>query len=570
MLDLIIRGGLVVDGTGMPGRHADLGVAGGRIVHIGRIGGAHAAREIDATGLVVAPGIVDAHTHYDPQLTWDPVCDTSALHGVTTVAAGNCGFSLAPCRAEDRDFLAQLFARVEGMGLDALRHVRWDHRGFGEFLRSLTGRLGLNVGVYIGHSAMRRWVMGEDAWQRAATAQEIAQMVALLEDGMACGALGFSSSQAPTHIDSFDRPAPSRLADHGELRALAAALGRHGRGSFAFAPESAAEGVSAADREFMIELARLSGVPVVIQGLGGRSKIDAPTQSWREAEAFLDRSASLGAPVYSLLMARPFGGPFDLRRGTSRYEGVPLWHRLMNLDVEERRRMIADPERRAALRAAIDAPNRDPAAGSTLPPPHWETLKLAESTAPGNRPWLGMTLGAIARAQGRHPADAMFDIALADDLAAVFHWSNESPEWRELLAEVQKHPQMILGVSDGGAHLDRDDGAAWSTQFLAEWWRERKVWRLEEAIRRITAVPAALLGLNDRGMLAVGRPADVFVFDPERIAVASCRLECDLMTGEPRFRAVPTGIRATIVNGAVVIEDGADTGARPGVVVNPA
>lgn len=569
MFDLLVRGGLVVDGTGMPGRLADVGVSGGRIAAVGRLKDQRARRVIDADGLVVAPGIVDAHTHYDPQITWDPLCDTSSLHGVTTVAAGNCGFGIAPCRAEDRDYTAQLFARVEGMGLDALSHVKWDHVGFADFLRVLEGSLGINFGLYIGHSAVRRWVMSDDAYRRAARDEEVQQMGATLDEAMAAGALGFSSSQAPTHIDTADRPAPSRLATHGELRALADVLGRRGLGSFAFAPESAAEGVSAADREFMIELAQRSGVPVVIQGLGGRSKIDAPTQSWLEAKAFLDRSAALGAPVYSLLMMRPFSGPFTLRRGTSRYEGVPLWHELMNAPVDKRKRLIADPDHRARLREAIDNPNRDPNAGSTLPPPHWETMVVDESPAPENRACIGRTLGDLARERGRHPADVMFDIALADDLDTVFRWSNESPEWKKLLAEVQRHPQMILGVSDGGAHLDRDDGAAWSTHFLAEWYRRENVWRLEEAIRLITAVPAAMLGLHERGILAAGRPADMFIFDAERIGIETCRLERDRSTGEERFRAVPAGILATVVNGEIVIEHGEDTGRRPGVVVRP-
>jgi len=569
MFDLLIRGGLLVDGTGLAPRLLDVGIKAGRIASVGRLADAEAATVFEAKGLVVAPGIVDIHTHYDPQLTWDPICDTSALHGVTTVATGNCGFSVAPCRAVDRDFTAQLFARVEGMGLEALGNVDWQHESFEEFLDSLQGRLGLNVGVYIGHSAIRYWVMGEQAYQRQATNDEIQQMAEMLDRAMVAGALGLSTSQAPTHIDSLDRPAPSRLASAAELRCLADVLGRYGRGSFACAPESAVEGVSDQDRDFMIELAKRSGVPVVIQGLGGRSKIDAPTQAWQEAEAFLDRSAALGAPVYSLLMTRPVSGPFTLRKGSSRYEGVPLWQQLMQMNVEQRQQLIADDAHRSLLRDAIDSPNKDPAIGSTLPPPHWGTMKLAVSSAEKNQKFVGRTIGDIADELGRHPTDVMFDIALADDLNAVFHWSNESPEWRKLLVDVQKHPQMILGVSDGGAHLDRDDGAAWSTHFLETWWREEKVWRLEEAIRMITSVPAALCGLQDRGIVKPGFAADLFLFDPEKIALASCDMEKDSITGLERFRAVPTGIAATIVNGEVVIDNGQDTGARPGVIVKP-
>src|SRR5262245_2445032 len=233
MYDLLIRRGLVVDGTGVPGRTADVAVTDGRVAAMGRIDGEAAKRTIDAEGLVVAPGIVDAHTHYDPQITWDGLCDTASLHGVTTVAAGNCGFGVAPCRADDHPYLAQLFARVEGMDLAALDQVAWDFETFDEFLATRPGRLGVNLGMYVGHSAVRRWVMGDDAYERAASDDEVTAMVGLVDEAMRSGALGFSSSLAPTHLDLADRPIPSRLATLDEVRALADAVGRYGRGSIA-------------------------------------------------------------------------------------------------------------------------------------------------------------------------------------------------------------------------------------------------------------------------------------------------------------------------------------------------
>jgi len=569
MYDLLITGGTVVDGTGVPGRLADVAISDGRVVEIGRASGS-AHRTIDADGLVVAPGIVDAHTHYDPQLTWDPYCDTAALHGVTTVAAGNCGFSVAPCRGDDHAYLAQLFARVEGMDLDSLGKVDWQFETFAEFLDTRAGRLSVNLGMYVGHSAVRRWVMGDDAYARAATDDEVAEMRQMVVDAMTAGALGFSSSMAPTHLDLADRPVPSRLASLDELRAMADAVGQFGRGSIAFAPESAVEGIDEQDRDLLIELSRRGGVPVITQGLGGRSKIDAPTQAWEESRDFLDRSAAAGTPVYSLLMTRPLNGPFTLLEGTSRYEGVPLWHQLMTVDLPERRRMLEDPAVRDQLRAAIDSPNRDPSKGSTLPPPFWQSLRLVDTAAAEHQSWIGSSIADLAAREGSHPADVLFDVALADDLRPVFHWSNETEEWRKLLGEVQRHPQMLVGVSDGGAHLDRDDGQEWSTHFLSNWWRREKVWRLEEAVRQMTAIPAAVLGLSDRGVLAAGRPADVFLFDPERVDVGTCRQERDRVTGAARFRGVPEGIAATIVNGSVIVEAGELTGATPGQVVRPA
>lgn len=569
MHDLLIRRGLVVDGTGLPGRPADVAVNDGKVTAIGRLSGEAAQQVIDADGLVVAPGIVDAHTHYDPQITWDPLCDTSALHGVTTVAAGNCGFSVAPCRMDDHDYLAQLFARVEGMELRALSHVGWNFSTFGEFLATRPGTLGVNLGMYVGHSAIRRWLLGEEAYERAASADEIAVMAGMVEEAMAAGALGFSSSHAPTHLDLADRPVPSRLASLEEVRALADAVGRRGRGSIAYAPGSAVEGIDAADRALLEELAARGGVPVITQGLGGRSKVDAPSKAWEQSRTFLDGSAERGAPVFSLLMTRAFNGTFTLREGSSRYDGVPLWRRLMALDWQERQRRIADPGHREQLRDAIDHPNTDPAKGSTLPPPIWDVLAIEETSSPAHEKDVGRELGVLARERGTHPADLMFELALADP-DAVFHWTNETPAWRELLREVQRHPQMIVGVSDGGAHLDFDDGAEWSTHFLATWWRQERVWRLEEAIRRITAIPAAVLGLTDRGLLRAGGAADIFIFDPDRLALGRRRKDIDRVTGTPRFRSSAIGVRATIVNGQVVVDDGVPTATAPGQVVSPA
>jgi N-acyl-D-aspartate/D-glutamate deacylase len=567
--DLLIRGGLVVDGTGLPGRTADVGITDGRVTAIGRLAGEAAHEVLFADGLVVAPGIVDIHTHYDPQLTWDPLCDTSALHGVTTIAAGNCGFSIAPSRTDDHDYVAQMFTRVEGMDPEALARIPWGFASFGEYLGSLDGRIGLNVGMYAGHSALRRWVMGDAAFERPSTEVEVLEIRSLLDQAMVDGALGFSSSHAPTHLDAAGRPVPSRLASLDEVRSLADVVGSHGVGSIAYAPGSAVEGIDAADRDLLVDLATRAGVPVVTQGLGGRSKVDAPGKAWAESSAFLDRSAAAGAPVYSLLMARPLNGPFSFAKGTTRYEGVPRWDALLKLPIAQQRAQLADPDTRAALREAIDHPNQDAAAGSTLPPPAWASLRVAKTFAAANQLLVNRVVGDLATEQHRHPADVMFDVALADDLRTVFHWSNETPAWRELLRDVQRHPQMVMGVSDGGAHLAWDDGAEWSTYFLTTWWRQERVWRLEEAIRLMTAVPANVVGLRDRGVLAPGRPADVFLFDPDRLDVGTCELAVDAATGLERFRSVPKGHVATIVNGVVVIDDGKPTGRLGGQVVRP-
>ena len=261
-------------------------------------------------------------------------------------------------------------------------------------------------------------------------------------------------------------------------------------------------------------------------------------------------------------------GPFTFISGTTRYEGVPMWNELFTLPVEERLRRMADPDLRPAFRDAIDHPNMDASRGSTLPPPVWDVFTIDEVRSEQHRPYVGRSLRDIAREQGRHPADAMLDIAVADKLETVFHWSNETPGWHEVVRDAQHHPNMIVGISDGGAHLERHDGGAWSTLFLMKWWKGEQLWRLEEAIRLMTSVPAAAVGITERGTLRPGFAADMMIFDPERLGVQG-GADRDHITNTHRFRYTPTGFKATIVNGVPVVEDGKLTGDLPGHVVSP-
>jgi N-acyl-D-aspartate/D-glutamate deacylase len=569
--DLIVRGGFVVDGTGLPRRRLDVAVREGRVVALARLDGEHATREIDADGLVVAPGIVDVHTHYDPQITFDPYATVSCFHGVTTVVAGNCGFSVAPCRPEDRTFLSGIFAQVENMDPVALTAVRWDDSdSFAGFLAGRAGNLGVNFGCYVGHSNVRRWVMGADASTRAATDDEIDAMRVLVRDAMAAGAAGLSSSAAPTHLDLDGAPVPSRLAQPGELLALAEEAGRAGRGSIAFLPASAIGGLNHDDEEYLIALGRVSGLPVIIQGLGGRNKVDAPTATWDAAQAFLDRATEVGAPVYSLLITRPFDRPVVIDENNHHYLAVPVWERMLKLPHAERIRALHDADVRAELRDAVEHYNRDPARGTTVPPPLWDAVFVDRVVQTEHEKYQGRSIRDIASEQGVAPADAMLDLALAEDLGTQFRWRTESPEWAEAVRDAQRDARMLIGVSDGGAHLARDDGADWSSYFLRSWVLERNVWTLEEGVRQITQMPAALAGLHDRGTLAPGYPADLFVFDPETIGPARKEFVHDLPGGVGRFKAWGQGVKATVVNGEPIVVDGELTGALPGQVVQPA
>jgi N-acyl-D-aspartate/D-glutamate deacylase len=572
--DLVITGGTVVDGTGLPRRRADVGILDGRIAAIGFIAPDDGAAVIDATGKVVAPGIVDPHTHYDPQLTFEPYGTSSCFHGVTTVVAGNCGFSVAPLKPGDAPWLIQLFARVEGMDASALEGIPVDgFESFPEFLESMRGKIGINAAFYIGHCALRRYVMGDAAQEREATPAEIARMVELVTEAMEAGAAGFSSTHSPTHFDSADRPVPSRLSSLDELKALAEAAGRAGGGSLAYLPGSAVGGITPDDEQLLIEMSLLSRMPVIIQGLGARSKVDAPTAGWDNAKRFVDEATSQGAAVYSMAMSKPFNRTFNLGDGTKLYEGALQLNRLFTeaTTVDQRLALIADPAFRDAVRDSVDHPNRDPSAGPTLPPPGWAVLHVNKVSQPEHEKLLGRSLADIAVERGGHPADAFLDIAASEGLTTEFLWKTETPEWIEGTKVAQDDPHMIVGTSDGGAHLDRDDGAEAHTWFLEHWVRKWEGFTLEEGVRQITAIPAALCGFTDRGLLLAGYAADIMVFDPETVGPDQKWLAHDFPNGAARWTSRPKGVHATIVNGVPIVLDGELQTANglPGQVLSP-
>jgi N-acyl-D-aspartate/D-glutamate deacylase len=494
---------------------------------------------------------------------------------VTTVVAGNCGFSAAPVHDDDRGFLRQLFARVEGMSARALEGMPDDYETFPEYLDGREGRLGINLACYIGHSAVRRFVMGDASQERAATAGEIEQMRAIVEDAMRAGAAGFSSSHATTHLDSHDRPVPSRLADVSEVEVLCAAAGQatRGTGSIAYLPLSAVGGITTEDEELLVRLSLGARLPVIIQGLGARSKVDAPTAGWEHAKRFLDGATEAGAAVYSLVMSKPFNRTFTLAKGTTLYEGALEFNRMFAeaRSVPERIALLREPSFRAAIRDSVDHPNRDGSKGPTLPPPHWSMVFVNAVGRPEHDKYVGRSLADIAAELGVHPTDAMVDLALGEDLAVEFVWRTETPEWIAGTRVAQADPHMLVGTSDGGAHLDRDDGAEATSYFLRYWVREWEGFTLEEGVRQITALPAALCGFADRGLLLPNHAADVFVFDPDTVGPSYKAFVHDFPNGEGRWMSKPEGVHATIVNGTPIVIDGElqpDAG-LPGQVLRP-
>ena len=570
VFDLIIRGGHVIDGTGLPRRRVDVGVKDGRIARIGRLEDAQASEEIDATGRIVAPGIVDAHTHYDPQITFDPYATMSCFHGVTTVLAGNCGFSVAPTRQADREFIQGIFAKVEDMDPIALSGVAWDNcESFGEFLTSLRTNLGINFACYVGHSNVRRWVMGEDAISRAATSDEIAAMRAIVAQAMAAGAAGFSTSLSPTQNDIQGRPVPSRFAASEEVLALAEEAGKSGAGSICFLPAGTSIGLQQEDYDTIIELGKVSGLPVIIQGLGARSKIDVPGAGWDDAVKQLDRAQAEGAPFYSLLIARPFDRPVAFNETNHHWQAVFSWHAMTRLPIAERRALLQDAAARAEMRYAVENQNRDPAKGTTLPAPQWDNVFVDASASLPEARHAGRSIAELAADKGVAPGDYALDLALADDFTTQLRWRMATADWTEAVEKSQTDPRIIIGTSDGGAHLAKDDQADFSSYFLAKWVRERKIWTLEEGVRQLTEIPATILGFHDRGTLHVGKWADIMIFDADEIG--PLRKECvhDLPGGVGRYKAYGRGVHATIVNGQPIVLEGELTGRLPGMVVAP-
>lgn len=568
--DLIIRDGLVVDGSGLPRRRVDVGIRNGRIEKLAHLEGAKARQEIDASGAIVAPGIVDLHTHYDPQVTFDPYATMSCYHGVTTVVAGNCGFSVAPCRSKDTQFLKDIFASVEDMDPSALAGVRWDRfETFPEFLQSLKGNLGINFACYIGHSNLRRWVMADDCFTRSATRAEIDQMVAMLGEAMDAGAAGFSSSASPTQLDIHGRPVPSRLSDEAELSALVAEVGRRKSASISYLPKSVMAGTDEDDRALLIRLALRSGVPIIIQGIGGRSKVDIPTQSWESAERFFADATAQGAPIYSLFFVQPTDRFMTMGPENKHYPSVFSWNEMFKLPLDQRRALLRNPQARERLRYAVENPNEDPVRGTTVLPPQWTDVYVDLVALEKNKGLEKRSIQEIAQEQGKAPGDVFLDLALEEDFKTELCWRTESPEWRKAVRAALPSPHMIAGTSDGGAHLARFDGADWSSFFLRRWVLDEQVWSLEEGIRRITQLPAALAGLHERGFLRVGGWADIMIFDPKTIAPLRKEFTKDLPGNAGRWRSWGKGVKATIVNGEPIVLDGKLTGRLPGQVVSP-
>jgi N-acyl-D-aspartate/D-glutamate deacylase len=559
MLDCIIKDGTLVDGSGAPRRQADVGIRSGRIAAIGKI--TESARQsIDAGGKIVAPGFVDIHTHFDAQAFWDPALTPSSLHGVTTVVGGNCGFSIAPLTPEAGPYLMRMLSRVEGMPLEALEAgVPWNWRSFGEYLDRLEGRLAINSGFLVGHSALRRVVMGEAAVGHEATAAQIDEMVALLHSSIAAGGLGFSSSQAPTHNDGEGKPVPSRWASRGEMLALAGAIREHEGTSLEFIPTVGLFGDE--HRDLMASMSRAADRALNWNVL---NVVGAAPDIYRSQLAASDYAREQGGRVVALTLPQPMALRLNLVSGFV-FDALPGWAEVIALPIEQRKRAFADP----AVRQRLDAGANSDAAGVFRFFGWWANYRVDEIFKPENASARGRNIGDLAQEAGKSSFDTMLDLALSDDLRTSFMPSipgTDDETWR-LRAEVWRDPRALIGASDSGAHLDMIDTFALSTTFLSEGVRQRELISLEEAIHQITDRPARFYGIRDRGRLAEGWHADIVVFDEERVAPGPIHTRSDLPAGAARLYAEAEGIDHVLVNGIEIVRGKTCTGATPGTVM---
>ena len=557
MYDLLLKGGRIYDGSGMPSYYGDVGISGGKIVEIGRLHGG-AKRTLNIDGLAVAPGFIDPHTHLDAQLFWDPLGTSSCFHGVTSVIVGNCGLSLAPAKPEDRDAVIKSFVRVEAISRRVLEEgIQWKWESTGEYLEALGTRLGINAAAFVGHIAVRHSVMGEDAVERQATPEEIAKMKELVRQGMEAGAVGFSTNQNPRHIREDKKPVASRLAADEELGSLLDVLAERNSGVV----QLSGGGADARGRiAYAAQMARRTGRPVLWQSIN--HSWSRPNH-WQEMLANTQRVfREDGLPIYAMTQAKPFQNRYTLLDAQC-FDEFPTWKSAMFSPVPVRKQMFADPATRQKLRAeAIE--DQSP----SVFPRRWDVIFVDHVKLAKNKIFERKTVHEIARAEGKDGLDWFLDTSLEEELETRFVHTNTQGD-PNAVCEILKHPAVMIGQSDAGAHMGYDARFGYSTAFLGCWVRDHGIMSLEEAVNKLTFRVASVFGLSDRGLLRAGFAADIAVFDAATVNTLEPEYVQDLPANETRMIQKAAGVPHTVVNGELVIEDGVPTGAFPGKVLRP-
>ena len=535
MFDLLIRNALVFDGSGAPPVVQDLTVRDGRIEAIGARLDGPAKQVVEAEGLALMPGIIDSHTHFDAQITWDPGLRPSPALGVTTAVIGNCGFTIAPCRPADRDLTMRNLTQVEGMSVDVLRQgIEWGFESFPEYLAQLRqAGCAINVAAYIGHSSVRTYVMGADAARRVATDAEIAQMAALVTDAMAHGAVGFASSTSPAHNGEGGLPMPSRLADEREMTALVTAMGRSGRGVYMLTKGGHTP------VPFLESLAEQSGRPVMVAALLHNST--NPQAVFNDLDA-IAAANTRGHRLLGQVSCCPLTMDFTL---ASPYpvEGLRSWQPALALSGEALKQLLAEPSFRDGVRAELAT-----ATTFRLFNSEWDKVQVVEVAQPEHARYEQMNVAAIARSEGRDPLDVMLDLAIAEDLRTVFTAQLLNSD-EQAVGRLLNHPNSIVSLSDAGAHLTFFNDAGFGLHLLGHWARERGTMALSEAVRRLTSHPASVFGMADRGLLRVGLAADLLLFDPATEGRGPKHRVHDLPGGAARLTTDAIGVHGVWVNG---------------------
>ena len=544
-MDLLLRGARVVDGTGAESRRADVGISGDRISALGDLNPRDAGERIDLDGLVLAPGFIDPHTHYDAQVLWDPDLTPSSWHGVTSVVMGNCGFGVAPTRPQHREWVVRTLENVEGMSRDALEAgLDWRFESFPDYLDQLD-RLPkrIHVAALLGHTPLRRFVMGEAATERAASPRELRRMASLLGEALDAGAVGFSTSRNESHVGAYGRPVPSRRAELSELRALAGVLGERGRGTL--------ESTWGADWfvEENAEIARSTGRPVTWAAL------IAQKSQPEFVDGVLERmGASLG--VYPQFSCRPLAAQVTLAEPAP-FANMPAFAEVLSLEPGERAPRYASAEWRARARVEFEA--------------QWGREKLESAHVCESRVHAklcgALSLGELAGGRGSHPLDAMLDLALEEDLATRFAVTFAN-DCEEQIARLLNDERLMLGLSDAGAHASQLCDAGFATELLGYWCRERGAVSLERAVWRLTGQPARVYGLGGRGRVAPGAVADLVAFDPANVGCGPLERRRDFPAGAARLVAESRGIEHVWVAGQAIRRGGVDLAdSRPGRLI---
>ena len=558
--DLVIKNGTVIDGSGAPRYRADVAVANGRIAAIGRVD-SKAKQTIDADGHVVTPGFVDGHTHMDAQVFWDPIGSCSCYHGVTTAVMGNCGFTLAPCKSEDADFVFRNLERAEDISRESmLTGIKWSWESFPQFLDTVDGLpKGINYAGYMGHSALRTYVMGERAFTETANDDDLKKMCALTKDALKAGAIGFSTSRTHNHITADERPVASRVADWREVRAIVNAMGELNAGIFEIAGETVGRDPERV-REYFDRLKNLaveSRVPITF----GMFSVRVAPELWRPYYDLADETAAAGGRMAIQAHSRALNVLLSFE-GNTPFDKWDVWKDIRSLPLPEQKAKLRDPSIKRALVDVAKAPYKGPRiVGAEARPPDWDWVYLMDTMS--NDP---KRMSDVARERGVHPVEAMIDIALEHDFKVFFRQpiANEN---QDHVLEMMKHPRSLVTFSDSGAHVSQIMDSSLQTHLLSHWVREKQAFTLEEAVRLITYDTATQWGLHDRGLLRVGLAADFAVFDPDTVAPRMPDVVHDLPGGSKRLKQTADGMLATVVGGQVLLSNNEHTGALPGRLI---